>query len=621
MSGRQSRFGVKQLVSCIVCVGAACAGALAHETDQYTVPIGRELADLRLYFSGLTHRMLSDVVESLNSGIERTLDDGRPTAATDHYYNPDTVARSMLLEFPPVVFFIEAYEIRLRDRWVQAEYPGLIVAHKPAFWIYHHPALVINPTKITRLKRCSTLMVDGSYLGTDKLAHFAHMGFIYFSTYRRALLQGAGEAEAVSRAVGTATGSNLFLSENALLGRMTTGVRSNADLASNYCGFKFYRNLIEPVMLKGSVRPPMLVREGVYWRLNDHVRPNSDFFAWFVSDHWDEALNPNTYGFGIATWVRAELKERCPQVLDWYRDRAGEIRSREDFFAITRELSTYYGEDYGHGGDLRKMVQVANTCFDDDQPARGVASASQTPSPPLLFDGAGSRHRASKRPRQADRDPQGRTPLWWAACEGDLQNAKTLMARGADVNAPDLDGETPLHCAVRWGYAELVDLLLQRGARTNAKTIYGITPLHLAAREYRPEIAELLLRRGTEPSAADMFGCTPLHDASAKGYERIAQSLVAAGANPGQADSAGTTPLHRAARGGHVTVAKVLVAAGADLAATNLVGHRAQDEAARGGFLELAKSLSTPDQATRPVQGAADRSTDFGLNVERRDTD
>ena len=59
--------------------------------------------------------------------------------------------------------------------------------------------------------------------------------------------RGVDESTAVAQAVPLSTGNNLLLSENWLLGRFTTGIRSNADLAANYAGFKFYRNLTEPV--------------------------------------------------------------------------------------------------------------------------------------------------------------------------------------------------------------------------------------------------------------------------------------------------------------------------------------------------------------------------------------
>ncbi|HZM00350.1 MAG TPA: hypothetical protein VFD43_08870, partial [Planctomycetota bacterium] len=58
-------------------------------------------------------------------------------------------------------------------------------------------------------------------------------------------------------------------------------------------GVRFFENLTEPVVLKGERREPLVVRSGVFWRLNRHVRPRSGWLAAFVSDHWNEALNPN----------------------------------------------------------------------------------------------------------------------------------------------------------------------------------------------------------------------------------------------------------------------------------------------------------------------------------------
>src|SRR5438094_401715 len=98
-------------------------------------------------------------------------------------------------------------------------------------------------------------------------------------------------------------------SERGLLGLVTAGAYSNADLMGNYMGFCFYRNLTEPVMLKGETRPPLLVKEGHYWRLADHVRPDSDFFSWFISDHLNEALNPSLYRDDMKSRIRKAIVE------------------------------------------------------------------------------------------------------------------------------------------------------------------------------------------------------------------------------------------------------------------------------------------------------------------------
>lgn len=552
----------------------------AHETDQFSVPVGRPMADLRHLFAEDASRRISDAVVSLNERIERSLQEGKPTNATRQYYSPAVVARTVYNRFPSVIAHVEQLESRLHSGTVKARYPGLVVAYRPTFWVYHHPLLVIDPTKLVRLKRCSTAMVDGHYFGTDKYVHFVHMGHIYYESYTGALKRGASEQEAVRSAIDLATGANLFLSENTILGMFTTGIRSNADLAANYCGFKFFRNLTEPVMLKGAIRPPLLVRDGLYWKLADHVRPNSDFFAWFISDHWDEALLPNVYlGNIIAECVRQGVKSRCPDLLEWYRDENGMRRSRDDFFRTTAELRTYYGEDYGFKGNINDMVTIATVCFDTDGTRRANGDADE----PVLLTSE------SNLPGSAGRAGS----LYQASCDGDMRRVQQLLGQAASINETDLDGQTALHCAVRWGHAELASLLLGRGANVNAQAKYGLTPLHIAVREYRPETVRLLLEGGANANAADEFGCTPLHDAAGRGYTVIAAQLLQAGAEVNAADSGGTTPLHRAARGGYGPTVQILLKAGADGAARNTIQRTPADEAGSRGHDHLAPLLQT----------------------------
>ena len=99
------------------------------------------------------------------------------------------------------------------------------------------------------------------------------------------------------------------------------------------------------------------MREGPYWRLNAQVRPNSDFFTAFITPHWSEALNPNVYAIVTDTRVRAMLEDRCPDLLDWYRDERGRPLSRLEFLAVEEELSTLYGEPYGYENDGENSVK------------------------------------------------------------------------------------------------------------------------------------------------------------------------------------------------------------------------------------------------------------------------
>ena len=50
-------------------------------------------------------------------------------------------------------------------------------------------------------------------------------------------------------------------------GEATVGIYSNADLAANYAGLKFYLNLTRAVDVGGASLPPVLVRADGKWLL------------------------------------------------------------------------------------------------------------------------------------------------------------------------------------------------------------------------------------------------------------------------------------------------------------------------------------------------------------------
>ena len=67
-----------------------------------------------------------------------------------------------------------------------------------------------------------------------------------------------------------------------------------------------------------------------------------------------------------------------------------------------------------------------------------------------------------------------------AARDGDASLVRTLLNRGAEVNAADNTGMTPLMHAVRNGHTAVVELLLDRDAYSWARNKTGMTPLMLA---------------------------------------------------------------------------------------------------------------------------------------------
>ncbi len=141
------------------------------------------------------------------------------------------------------------------------------------------------------------------------------------------------------------------------------------------------------------------------------------------------------------------------------------------------------------------------------------------------------RHSKAK-PAPAHRDG-ARTPLHYAATNGQLEVARWLIEQGADVNAEEGryengHGSTPLHAAVRQGHFSVVRLLLDKGADVNAPG-YGFSPLHDAD---TVEMARLLLSDGADVNGKAWHdGSTPVHYAAAHGKLELVNLLIESGAD------------------------------------------------------------------------------------------
>ena len=103
---------------------------------------------------------------------------------------------------------------------------------------------------------------------------------------------------------------------------------------------------------------------------------------------------------------------------------------------------------------------------------------------------------------------------------------KSLIKKGADVNAKYLLGMTPLHLALEFDYFEMAELLIKNGADVNAKGNINMTPLHLASFKGNLELAELLIKKGADMNAKTQWGDTPLHWAVRNKHLDLAQLLV-----------------------------------------------------------------------------------------------
>ncbi|WP_264705646.1 ankyrin repeat domain-containing protein [Wolbachia endosymbiont (group A) of Gymnosoma rotundatum] len=69
-----------------------------------------------------------------------------------------------------------------------------------------------------------------------------------------------------------------------------------------------------------------------------------------------------------------------------------------------------------------------------------------------------------------DKDIYGCNPLHWTAQQGNLNIAKFLVDKGADIGAKDNDGRTPLHVAAYSGDLDMVKFFLDKNASIEAKS-------------------------------------------------------------------------------------------------------------------------------------------------------
>ena len=99
------------------------------------------------------------------------------------------------------------------------------------------------------------------------------------------------------------------------------------------------------------------------------------------------------------------------------------------------------------------------------------------------------------------RDKSGMTLMHWAAWAGDVDFARSLRARGVNVDVrSDPGGVTPLMQASGFGHADFVDFLHAEGTKVNAKSDFNFTALHFAGgTDGVPEVLARLLNAGADP--------------------------------------------------------------------------------------------------------------------------
>jgi len=203
---------------------------------------------------------------------------------------------------------------------------------------------------------------------------------------------------------------------------------------------------------------------------------------------------------------------------------------------------------------------------------------------------------------------QTAAPVADAARRGDLAAVRTLLKQGADASMPQPDGMTPLHWAAERGEAAMADALILSGANVTAVTrLGGYTPLHLAARNGNAPVLRALLKAGSKPAVPSSTGATALHFAAEAGSIEAINALMDAGADVNARDAEfGQTPLVFAVSAGQVEAMKALIKRGADVnLATkpiDLQRQSATDRTASTLRRQILTAMVAPGTQATPAQ-------------------
>ncbi|NDB86369.1 MAG: ankyrin repeat domain-containing protein [Alphaproteobacteria bacterium] len=118
--------------------------------------------------------------------------------------------------------------------------------------------------------------------------------------------------------------------------------------------------------------------------------------------------------------------------------------------------------------------------------------------------------------------------LHYAVQEGDLDFAKALIDKGADLNAANNQGETPLHIASKAGNLEVIDALAKAGADLNAADKKGETPLTNASKLGNLDTVNTLIKVGADVNVKNKEGNGPFYIAFMAGDRELALALSSA---------------------------------------------------------------------------------------------
>ncbi|XP_055940721.1 uncharacterized protein LOC129971193 [Argiope bruennichi] len=157
------------------------------------------------------------------------------------------------------------------------------------------------------------------------------------------------------------------------------------------------------------------------------------------------------------------------------------------------------------------------------------------------------------------KDKESRSCLHFSSQAPNIEAMEYCLKQGLDINSKNSKDETALHTAAKLNRLKIVEYLLKKGVSINSNNAQGLTPLHIAAGNNSQDAVKYLLEHKAQTSAS-VFPLPPLHYAIYKGSFEAAKILLNNETNVDKIKShGGFTALYTAAEEGDPYLVKLLI--------------------------------------------------------------
>ncbi len=191
--------------------------------------------------------------------------------------------------------------------------------------IYDNTNLLDSPI-ISWVKKSTSFSLSNVQMGPDKITHFMGVGSVYYrvAEIRYSHLSPEDrQKKAIKYGIST---------EKRKWGGWTTRIFSNADLVSNYEGLLFLLGLFQDNIVNGK-------KAIIRWENNRPHIQRKFTFSDHINEYWNEAKNPNSFGFPMKYDIKRVLRSYCDT--EFYK------KNPQHFMAIQDETLK---EKYSHLG-------------------------------------------------------------------------------------------------------------------------------------------------------------------------------------------------------------------------------------------------------------------------------